>query len=252
MWKNGSTASSLSPGSAGISGSSCARLVAMLRWVSITPLGTPVVPEEYGSAATSCRRVDGRAAARARCSRACRARCVPSARSQTKISSTPPAHSAACRAVSSSGETVTIQRAEESRSCLANSSGGGERMDGGDGRARAGGAVEDGGVGDGVGAVQGEHVALAQARVGERGGDPAVEEVELGVREGGAVHPVDQRDRVAEPGGPAEHRVVDRSSTAGRRRTRCGTRFRPLAVWTARIASVSTTWGGPGSGGTRS
>lgn len=42
-----------SSGPAAISGSSWARLVAICRWVSITPLGVPVVPEEYGSAATS-------------------------------------------------------------------------------------------------------------------------------------------------------------------------------------------------------
>ena len=47
----------------------------------------------------------------------------PGALSQTKISLTPPASSAARRAVSRSGETVTIQRAPESESCLANSSG---------------------------------------------------------------------------------------------------------------------------------
>ena len=42
-----------SPGPIGMVGDSCARLVAMFRWVSITPLGMPVVPEEYGRAATS-------------------------------------------------------------------------------------------------------------------------------------------------------------------------------------------------------
>lgn len=46
MWKKGSTASTRSSGSLETSGVSWARLVAMLRWVSITPLGVPVVPEE--------------------------------------------------------------------------------------------------------------------------------------------------------------------------------------------------------------
>ncbi len=51
-----------------------------------------------------------------------RERC-PGALSHTKISRTPPASSAARRAVSSRGETVMIQRAPLSPSCPANSSG---------------------------------------------------------------------------------------------------------------------------------
>ena len=110
-----------SPGPAGITPSSWARLVAICRWVSITPLGVPVVPEEYGRAATSSAgsmSICGSGAVEA--SMSIRER-WPVALSHTKISCTPPASSAARRATSSSGETVTIQRAAESRSCLANS-----------------------------------------------------------------------------------------------------------------------------------
>jgi hypothetical protein len=87
--------------------------------------------------------------------------------------------------------------------------GGGERMDGGDGGTRAGGGVEGEGEGDGVGAVQGEYVAFAYARVGECGGDPPVEAVDLFVGEGGAVGAVDEGGGVAELGGAAQDRLVD-------------------------------------------
>lgn len=81
-----------------------------------------MVPEEYGSTATSSagsRSTTGSGAVVASMSMSER---WPGALSHTKISRMPPARSAAVRAVSSSGETVTIQRAAESRSCLANSS----------------------------------------------------------------------------------------------------------------------------------
>ena len=52
MWKNGST-----PSSAGIStlsiASICCSCATMLRCTSITPFGSPVVPDEYGRAAIS-------------------------------------------------------------------------------------------------------------------------------------------------------------------------------------------------------
>jgi len=63
--------------------------------------------------------------------------------------------------------------------------------------------------GDGVRAVQGQDVALADPRLGERGGQPAVEHVQLAVREGGPVDAVDQRGGVAQFGGTAEDGVVD-------------------------------------------
>lgn len=94
----------------------------MERWVSMTPLGVPVVPDEYGSAAMSSAgsmAICGSGAVEVSMSST---EVCPSARSQTNISSMPPTSSAARRAVSRSGDTVTIQRADESRSCLANSS----------------------------------------------------------------------------------------------------------------------------------
>lgn len=113
----------------GASGSSCARLVAIDVWVSITPLGTPVVPEEYGSAATSSSGSMSTSGTGPVETRKDWSERIPSPSgpsggwSQTNISSMPPASSAAARAAGSSGDTVTIQRAEESRSCFANSSG---------------------------------------------------------------------------------------------------------------------------------
>lgn len=85
----------------------------------------------------------------------------------------------------------------------------GQRVHGGDRRSGARGPVEHGGVGDRVGAVQGQDVALADARPGEVGGDAAVEGVELGVRDGEAVRSVDQGDGVTEGRSPAEDRFVD-------------------------------------------
>lgn len=126
MWKNGSTARMRSPGPMGMTGVSWARLVAMEAWVSMTPLGTPVVPEEYGRAATSrpgSMSISGTGSVEPRKSWSDRTPSLSSARSQTKISAIPPASSAAARAEASSGETVTIHRADESLSCFANSSG---------------------------------------------------------------------------------------------------------------------------------
>ena len=51
MWKNGSTARTTSSATIPCSGRICATLATRLRWVSITPLGLPVVPELYGSTA---------------------------------------------------------------------------------------------------------------------------------------------------------------------------------------------------------
>ena len=51
MWKNGSTASTTSSGSSAMTDIDCSALATRLRWVSITPLALPVVPDEYGSTA---------------------------------------------------------------------------------------------------------------------------------------------------------------------------------------------------------
>ena len=51
MWKNGSTARTTSSGCSAITDIDCSMLATRLRWVSMTPLALPVVPEEYGSTA---------------------------------------------------------------------------------------------------------------------------------------------------------------------------------------------------------
>src|SRR5215468_8950842 len=56
MWKNGSTAITAAPGtitSPWLTDSIARHCAMMLRWVSITPLGNPVVPLEYGITATA-------------------------------------------------------------------------------------------------------------------------------------------------------------------------------------------------------
>src|SRR5271157_1077789 len=53
MWKNGSGATSTSSAATGSTVSTWSMLAMRLRWLSITPLLTPVVPLEYGSAAMS-------------------------------------------------------------------------------------------------------------------------------------------------------------------------------------------------------
>src|SRR5262245_60074073 len=56
MWKNGSTASTAAPGvisSASVTDSSARHCAIMLRWLSITPFGNPVVPLEYGITASA-------------------------------------------------------------------------------------------------------------------------------------------------------------------------------------------------------
>lgn len=88
---------------------------------------------------------------------------------------------------------------------------GGQRVDGGDGGAGPGRPVEDGRVGDRVGAVQGEHVALAQPGRGEVRGDAPVEGVELGVGDGHPVGAVDQCGCVTEVRGVPEDGFVDGS-----------------------------------------
>ena len=52
-WKNGGTASTRSSGVIGIAARICMTFVRHARWVSITPLGSPVVPLEYGSRASA-------------------------------------------------------------------------------------------------------------------------------------------------------------------------------------------------------
>ena len=53
MWNIGIATSATSSGRKSLTAADCARLATRLRWVSITPLGRPVVPDEYGSVAVA-------------------------------------------------------------------------------------------------------------------------------------------------------------------------------------------------------
>src|ERR671936_194558 len=53
MWKNGRTPTTVSSWVTGCWAVDCRMLATRLRWLSITPLGRPVVPLEYGSATRS-------------------------------------------------------------------------------------------------------------------------------------------------------------------------------------------------------
>ena len=89
--------------------------------MSMTPLGKPVVPLEYGSATTSrAGSMLTRGGLAAVCSSSAKGR-APSAVPKTKISSTD-VFAAASLALSRKAGTVTIIRAPESINCLASSS----------------------------------------------------------------------------------------------------------------------------------
>jgi hypothetical protein len=97
-----------------------ARLETTLRWVSMTPLGNPVVPLEYGRKSRSSRgsiRTSGGSPLLARSSPN---GVAPGASPKTKISRTP-ARFAASRAASSNGGTVSSLFAAESSSWRASS-----------------------------------------------------------------------------------------------------------------------------------
>ncbi len=116
MWKNGSTARIVVVLSTIITGSSWARLATRLRWVRITPLALPVVPEEYGSTAVSAAVTVCAGGSAAVPSRS-RSEVWPSARSSTMIESAGmPASSAAAVARSRNAEMVNSIRAPESAS----------------------------------------------------------------------------------------------------------------------------------------
>ena len=53
MWKNGSTATVVSSSVISAGASVCSMFATRLRWVSMTPLLSPVVPDEYGRTTTS-------------------------------------------------------------------------------------------------------------------------------------------------------------------------------------------------------
>ncbi|VXB72337.1 hypothetical protein MICRO8M_50088 [Microbacterium sp. 8M] len=123
MWKNGSTARTRSSSFRSIEIVLCATFAMRLRCVSMTPLGRPVVPDEYGSTATCVAGSnDTSGAGRPSASRSRNDGC-PSAPSRTmRWSAGRPSCSAAARACGSSGLTVMSQAAEASLSWFAISS----------------------------------------------------------------------------------------------------------------------------------
>jgi hypothetical protein len=206
--------------------------------VSITPLGVPVVPEEYGRVDRDGRlgggageQVDEGAVA----GRAVADEDLP------YVAARPPGRPAGGVEERGDGDDPAGRAVRELPGELLLR---GQRVRGGDRGAGAGGGVEGDREGDGVGAVQGDDVALADTGLGERGGDPAVEAVDLRVAEGGAVGAVDQGRGVAELGGPGEDGLVDGQVD---RWDVC-----VLAAEHGSSRAVSTTWEGPGSGGRRS
>src|SRR5215471_19927065 len=112
------------------------RLATRLRWVSITPLGSPVVPLEYGNATRSSRGSMRMAGGSLPAWRRSEKGVAPSAEPKTKISSTALLPAAAF-ALSRKGAAVTRKRAPESASCL-ELIGGVERIGGGVDSAEAG------------------------------------------------------------------------------------------------------------------
>ncbi len=62
MWKKGSTPITMLSSVQKFASRTWHRFATRLRWVSITPLGRPVVPEEYGSTATSSGSISGEGA----------------------------------------------------------------------------------------------------------------------------------------------------------------------------------------------
>ena len=122
MWKNGSgvTAMVSEPRTVGVPSATCTRLAMRFVCESMTPLGTPVVPEENGITATS---VDG--------SMSCSGAGWPSASISampwtpvrpTTWSSVKPAFSAPCVPAQPMADVVRIIFAPDAVSCLATSS----------------------------------------------------------------------------------------------------------------------------------
>ena len=116
MWKNGSTAMNVSSSRmSAAADSTCATLATRLPWLSMTPLFTPVVPDEYGST-TRVSDVTGTCSASGAPNSAVTG-VAPSASPRTKISVTP-VPSAPFVATSRNIGIVTRMVAFESSSCL--------------------------------------------------------------------------------------------------------------------------------------
>src|SRR6478735_2885208 len=124
MWKNGSTASTRSSAVRSMFGTHCCTFATRLRWLSMTPLGMPVVPEEYGSTATwvaGSKLTSG--AGLCSVSRSRRFGCPSAPSSTMRWSSAMPTAAAAALAWGSSGETVMSHVAPASFSCFSISPG---------------------------------------------------------------------------------------------------------------------------------
>src|SRR5262249_8502593 len=211
MWKKGSTAMmvSRSPKPSQF----CMpwhwqRLATRLRWVSITPLGIPVVPLEYGSATRSSRgsmrTVGGPPPPWRRSAKGV----APSAVPKTKISSTA-LLLAASFALSRNGLTVTRKRARV-RELLGELIRGGERIGGGVDAAQPGHGEEDHRVLRHVRAVDREDVALLEAAPGEAGGSLLHAVGELAIGQGPSRRAVDEGGLVAEALGMTQNELRDR------------------------------------------
>ena len=122
MWKNGSTARMRVWPPIRMIGSDCTMLATRLRCVSITPLALPVVPEEYGSTATSSAGSITTSGTGPVLARSCGRFGCPSAPSRTTTSSAVrPICWAAGQPLGSSTETVNSILAPASASWLATS-----------------------------------------------------------------------------------------------------------------------------------
>ena len=113
MWKNGSTAMKLSSSRMSAASSTWAMLATRLPWVSITPLLSPVVPEEYGSTTRS--ELDTGTCSASGAPNSAVTGVAPSASPSTKISVTD-VPSTASRATSRNIGIVTSRVAPESTS----------------------------------------------------------------------------------------------------------------------------------------
>ena len=122
MWKNGSTHGTTSSGPTPIA-RDWITFATRLVCVSITPLGLPVVPDEYGSTARCVAGSNDDVRRGVRLGQQVGQGRVPGATAESPSSTTScscarPAPSAPASPAASSGDTVIISRAPESTSCL--------------------------------------------------------------------------------------------------------------------------------------
>ena len=114
-WKNGSAASTTSSGDKANRASHWTMLATRLRWLSITPLLSPVVPLEYGTAAMSSAGSNATSGAAPGSPSSSEKDAAPVAWPSTNTSQSP-ACAAAWRATLSNGGAVSSSVARESAS----------------------------------------------------------------------------------------------------------------------------------------